>query len=101
MWCHEIKIAPSKIAHICKNKVIDRSSSVRIILVFLKNFIEGNALPAINTIEYCMTLLEKVFAELEEEKATKVSKSIATWCYLKGKFHKNMPFFSKTSFLLL
>ena len=36
---HDIEIASSKVAHICRNKIIDRSSSVLNIIVFLKNLL--------------------------------------------------------------
>ena len=73
MWCNDIEIAPSKVAHICRNKIIDRSSSVLTIIVFLKNLSEERNVPSTTTIEYCVKILDKVIPELDDEKASKVS----------------------------
>ena len=50
MWCHEVKISPSCVNHICKDNVINSCSSVLNILAVLKNMSEKETAPATSTL---------------------------------------------------
>ena len=72
MYCNEVEISPTKVAHLCKNKKVNSCSGVVNILVYLKNMSEDKALLSTNTVEYCTTILEKIEPDLEEEVSKKV-----------------------------
>ena len=63
MWCNETNIPPSKVAHICKDKVIDSCSCVLNILAFIRNLSEERVLPTSIAIEECIKILTKVIPE--------------------------------------
>ena len=72
MYCNEVEVNPSKVAHLCKNKKVNSCSGVVNILVYLKNLSEDKASKLTNTVEYCTTILEKIVPDLEEEVSKKV-----------------------------
>ena len=72
MYCNEVEISPTKVAHLCKNKKVNSCSGVVNILVYLKNMSEDKALLSTNTVEYCTTILEKIVQDLEEDVSKKV-----------------------------
>ena len=72
MWCDDIKLPPSKVAHICFEK-ISRCSMVINILIFLKNKSEEKDVPPETTIAYCIKRLENRIDELEDDQSKKVS----------------------------
>ena len=67
MWCNEIEIHPFKVAHIFKKKMIDSVTSVLNVIAFLKNMSEEKLPPPTDTVEYCVSVLEKVLPTLDEE----------------------------------
>ena len=72
MWCEEIKIALSKVSHICKEK-FEKCSQVLNLLVFLKNMNESKAIPPTNTIEHVVSILKKIIPDIDDNLAKKVS----------------------------
>jgi hypothetical protein len=72
MFCHQVEVNSSKIAHIFKNKKVNSCIGVVNILVYLKNMSEDKALQSTNTVEYCTTILEKIVPDLEEDVSKKV-----------------------------
>ena len=72
MFCQEVEVSPSKVAHIFKNEKVNSCIGVVNILVYLKNMSEDKALLSTNTVEYCTTILEKIVPDLEEEVSKKV-----------------------------
>ena len=72
MFCLEVEVNPSKVAHIFKNKKVNSCIGVLNILVYLKNMSEDKALQSTNTVEYCTTILEKIVPDLEEDVSKKV-----------------------------
>ena len=72
MYCNEVEVNPSKVAHLCKNKKVNSCIGVLNILVYLKNMSEDKALQSTNTVEYCTTILEKIVQDLEEDMSKKV-----------------------------
>ena len=72
LWCSKIEVSQTKVAHLCKDKKVNSCSGVHNILTVLKNMSEEKILPPTNTIEYCISLLEKVIPDLEEEQSKKV-----------------------------
>ena len=73
MWCNGVEISPKKVAqHLSKEKKIHSCVGLLNILVYLKNMAEDKVLQSTNTLEYCISLLEKTVPELEEEVSKKV-----------------------------
>lgn len=74
MWCNDVELSPNKVAqHLSKEKKVNSCVGILNILTFLKNMAEDKGLQSTNTVEYCISLLEKIIPELEDE----VSKKIA------------------------
>ena len=73
MWCNNTEISPKKVAQHCKQNKVTSCVGVLNILAFLKSIAEEKGLQSTNTVEYCITLLEKSIPDLEEEVSRKVA----------------------------
>ena len=73
MWCKEIEISPSQVEHLCKDQKVNRYSGVLNMINFLKNKAEGKTLPSKDTIEFCVSLLDKVIPNLGEQQFKKIA----------------------------
>ena len=67
MWCDDIKIPPSKVVHICFEKIYS-CSSVLNILAFVKNMSEEKDVPPEITIDYCIKILLKNLKVMDTRK---------------------------------
>ena len=72
MFCHEVEVNPSKVAHIFKNKKVNSCIGVVNILVYLKNMSEDKPLQSTSTIEYCIAALDKIVPDLEDDMLKKI-----------------------------
>ena len=73
LWCREVKVSPHKVAHISKTKLANTCAVVENIIVFLRNMSDEKLPPPKNTVEYCVSVLNKTIPELDEKTAKKVS----------------------------
>ena len=73
MWCNEVKIPFTKVAHLCKDGKVNSLTGVHNILVILKNMTDEKSMQATDVIKYCISLLEKVIPELDEQQSKKIS----------------------------
>ena len=73
MWCNNTEISPKKVAQHCKQNKVTSCVGVLNILAYLKGIAEEKGLQSTNTVEYCISLLEKSIPDLEEEVSRKVA----------------------------